>query len=147
MYQNLRDNAWDERRGQNGKDLFPRLMLLALLWLPISGIILAAPENPVVYRGNYDSIKETIVKTVQTKMEENQMIGLSLELLDGNRTVWVENFGYADAEHKIPVTGDTIFRVGSISKLFTKRDNAANWWVITPLVARDWFQLPSPVII
>ncbi len=102
-----------------GKNLSPRLMLLALLWLSISGIILAAPKNPVVYRGNYDSIKETIVKTVQIKMAENQMIGLSLALVDGNRTVWVENFGYADAEHKIPVTGYTIFRVGSISKLFT----------------------------
>ncbi|WP_239649871.1 serine hydrolase domain-containing protein [Methylocucumis oryzae] len=33
--------------------------------------------------------------------------------------VWAQGFGYADAANKIPATPETVYRMGSISKLFT----------------------------
>ena len=33
--------------------------------------------------------------------------------------VWAAGFGSQDAEKKIPATAETVYRVGSVSKLFT----------------------------
>ena len=33
--------------------------------------------------------------------------------------VWAEGFGFQDCEKTIPATADTVYRVGSVSKLFT----------------------------
>src|SRR5438128_3393960 len=35
------------------------------------------------------------------------------------RLVWSESFGYADLEHEAPVTAETQFRIGSVSKPLT----------------------------
>src|SRR6185369_4942060 len=40
-------------------------------------------------------------------------------IVDGDRVVWAEGFGFQDAEKKVPATPDTVYRVGSVSKLFT----------------------------
>ena len=47
------------------------------------------------------------------------MVGLGIALVDDQRVVWAEGFGHADKERDLPATTRTIYRVGSISKLFT----------------------------
>ena len=47
------------------------------------------------------------------------MPALSIALVDGNEIVWARGFGYADPPNKIPATAATVYRVGSVSKLFT----------------------------
>ena len=46
-------------------------------------------------------------------------IGLSAIVVLGGETVLAENLGYADLEHRVPVTGETRFGVASITKAFT----------------------------
>ena len=46
-------------------------------------------------------------------------IGLSALVMLGGETVIAENLGYADLEHRVPVTSDTRFGVASITKAFT----------------------------
>ena len=45
--------------------------------------------------------------------------GVSIALVDGGRVVWADGFGVSDLERREPTTPRTIYRVGSISKLFT----------------------------
>jgi D-alanyl-D-alanine carboxypeptidase len=45
--------------------------------------------------------------------------GLSIGIVHDQRLIWARGFGHADAEKKIPATADTLYRVASISKLFT----------------------------
>jgi CubicO group peptidase (beta-lactamase class C family)/D-alanyl-D-alanine dipeptidase len=52
-------------------------------------------------------------------MEEKQLPAFSIALVDGNQIVWAQGFGYQDPEHKIVATAHTVYRVGSVSKLFT----------------------------
>ena len=44
------------------------------------------------------------------------MPGVSIAVIRGGKTVWVESFGVRNAETKKPVMADTMFNVGSLSK-------------------------------
>lgn len=45
--------------------------------------------------------------------------GLSLAVVDDQEVVWTAGYGFADVEREIPATPDTLYRLGSITKLFT----------------------------
>lgn len=45
--------------------------------------------------------------------------GAAVAVIEDNRVVWTKNFGFRDLKAKAPVTDETIFRAGSITKSFT----------------------------
>lgn len=80
----------------------------------------APPINPqALTPGDYGYVKEYISWFVRKEMNKNDVQGLSLALVDDQQVVWVDGFGLADAKARISADADTIYRVGSISKLFT----------------------------
>jgi CubicO group peptidase (beta-lactamase class C family) len=52
-------------------------------------------------------------------MKKRDVTGLSIALVDDQRVVWPEGFGYADKAGNVPASPETVYRAGSISKLFT----------------------------
>jgi len=60
-------------------------------------------------------LKEAIKYEVETK----QLPAFSISLVDGKKRVWAEGYGFQDSEKMAPATADTVYRVGSVSKLFT----------------------------
>lgn len=52
-------------------------------------------------------------------MEKSQIPGLSVAVGINGQVVWAEGFGKADLEHQTPVTPQTRFRLGSVSKMLT----------------------------
>jgi len=96
---------------------------LILIILIISGCA-SAPHRPTtIARDDYASTEEYIKKLIQYEMKKKSVAGLSIALVDDQHIIWSDGFGYADQELKTPATAKTIYRVGSISKLFT--DTAA----------------------
>ena len=84
----------------------------------------SAPPVPVnVARGNFSAVQSYATEVIERAIAKEQVQGISIALVDDQRVVWSRGFGYADAEAKQPATADTLYRVGSISKLFT--DTAA----------------------
>jgi CubicO group peptidase (beta-lactamase class C family) len=80
----------------------------------------AAPKQPIVIqRGDYRPVKEYLSKFIRQKMQENNVQGLSIALVDDQQVVWAHGFGYADVAKKLPAGPETIYPVGSIGKLFT----------------------------
>ena len=80
----------------------------------------AVPLKPTaVARGDYSPAREYVSALIRQEMEKQQVTGLSIALVDDQKVVWAEGFGYADKARKIAATPDTIYRAGSISKLFT----------------------------
>lgn len=75
------------------------------------------PDN--LTRGDYEALKPYISRLIEKEMKANDVTGLSIALVDDQKVVWAEGFGYADAERKIPATPETVYRAGSVSKLFT----------------------------
>jgi CubicO group peptidase (beta-lactamase class C family) len=44
---------------------------------------------------------------------------MSIAIVDDQRIVWTQGFGYADAANRVPANPETIYPAGSIAKLFT----------------------------
>ena len=56
---------------------------------------------------------------LETMRTERGTPGLSAAVGVDGQVVWAEGFGWADVENRVPVTEDTKFRVGSVSKPLT----------------------------
>ena len=61
---------------------------------------------------------KAISAAVLPVMEKNQIPGMAVALVQGDRT-YVFNYGVSDVEKQTPVTDETFFEIGSISKTFT----------------------------
>ena len=58
-------------------------------------------------------------RIITSEMRDKGLPALSIALVDGERIVWARGFGEADSVHHVPATAETVYRVGSVSKLFT----------------------------
>jgi CubicO group peptidase (beta-lactamase class C family) len=56
---------------------------------------------------------------IPARMESENILGLSIALVDGQGVLWSEGFGYTDSNRKTKVTADTLFSIQSMSKSFT----------------------------
>ena len=84
----------------------------------------AAPIRPIdIRRGDEEAAKSYLTKLIAYEMKKSSTPGLSIALVDDQRIVWAQGFGFANLERKVPASAQTLYRVGSISKLFT--DTAA----------------------
>jgi CubicO group peptidase (beta-lactamase class C family) len=80
-------------------------------------VVLLAPATALRSQ-SADPVFEGIAAFVTEKMAEYQVPGVSLGILrDGVMTT--RAFGVTNRDHPLPVTDDTVFQVGSITKTFT----------------------------
>ncbi|HEX6734769.1 MAG TPA: serine hydrolase domain-containing protein, partial [Azonexus sp.] len=76
-----------------------------------------APEGDP--RGSYRHAENYLHWLIDREMTQNDITGLSIALVDDQQIVWQQGFGHADLERGIPATAETIYRAGSIAKVFT----------------------------
>ncbi|MGI8547211.1 MAG: serine hydrolase [Gemmatimonadaceae bacterium] len=58
-------------------------------------------------------------RVITSEMNAKQLPAVSIALVDGDRIVWARGFGEADPVRHVAATAETVYRVGSVSKLFT----------------------------
>ena len=93
-----------------------RLSFIISLFLAISACGSASKSTLLP---NY---KNTIEKTsafIKQGMADNNVVGLSIALIDGDKMVWSEGFGWADKENNIPAASNTVYMLGSGTKTMT----------------------------
>lgn len=56
---------------------------------------------------------------IQAEMQKAGIPGAAVAVVVGDRVVWTKGFGVANAETQAPVTPDTLFQIGSVTKSFT----------------------------
>jgi CubicO group peptidase (beta-lactamase class C family) len=78
-----------------------------------------APAPAAPGAGVPDAAAARIDAFVRRSMRDNRTPGLTLGLTDRGRTLRVATYGYANRDARAPVTRDTLFQIGSISKSFT----------------------------
>jgi CubicO group peptidase (beta-lactamase class C family) len=93
---------------------------LALVLFLLAGCSTTMPKRPALpQQGDYGPAREYLTQLIRLEMEKHRVTGLSIALVDDQRVVWAQGFGYADKARGIPATPETVYRAGSISKLFT----------------------------
>ena len=62
---------------------------------------------------------EVIETWINSQLEYNNLPGLAVGIVYDQDLIWAKGFGNADLEKKTPMTPQTVFRMASITKLFT----------------------------
>jgi len=75
---------------------------------------------------------------IAREIADKELPALSIALVDDQKIVWAKGFGFADAKSQVPATAETVYRVGSVSELFTDIG-------IMQLVERGELELDAPV--
>ncbi|MCH7776313.1 MAG: beta-lactamase family protein, partial [Gemmatimonadetes bacterium] len=114
-----------------------RLLIRVLLPLLLAAGCSLGQGN-IAARSDYREVAERLTNFIRHEMADKGLPALSIVLVDDQETVWAQGFGYADPEDGIPATARTVYRVGSVSKLFT--DIA-----IMQLVERGQLDLDAPI--
>ena len=115
---------------------FPLSVALSITLL--AGCASAPPRPTSIVLGDYTATQAYITRLIEHGMAQNKVTGLSIALVDDQRVVWSQGFGYANQKRKLPATPGTLYRVASISKLFT--DTAA-----MQLAERGLLDIDQPV--
>ncbi len=91
------------------KPIFSLLLLLAFVPLPLQAHDIH----------DTDTLEAFIDGVIENSMEENHVAGVVVSITTPDEVLLSKGYGYADVEQGIQVTPDkTLFRIGSVSKLF-----------------------------
>jgi CubicO group peptidase (beta-lactamase class C family) len=103
-------------------------------------VALAVPSAGVADEStDYGKVLATLSREIPQQMKAAHVVGLSIALVDGDRTVWARGFGWADRAGREPVTRDTLFRIGSVSKTMTAT-------AVMQLVEQGRVNLDAPLV-
>lgn len=75
---------------------------------------------------------------VPLQLDREDIAGATVAVVKDGKRLFAKDYGYADVKHKQPVTAETLFRVGSVSKLFT-------WTAVMQLVEQGKLDLGKDV--
>lgn len=103
--------------------------LIAMLTFAISA--LGAPAN-------YQAIVQRLSEAADAEVRSAAISGTTIALVADQKVIFLNGFGFADKQKRIPARADTVYRAGSISKLFTALS-------AMQLVEQDRLDIDKPV--
>ncbi|PHN06109.1 serine hydrolase [Flavilitoribacter nigricans] len=67
----------------------------------------------------YTAAIEKLTQAIQYEMEDKALPAVSMVLVDDQQTIWAQSFGMEDSAEEKAADLETVYRIGSVSKLFT----------------------------
>jgi len=98
-----------------------------LIWLVLTGSLGIVSGRADVFDPAYTNTIAAMSNYITVAMAQNGVTGLSVALVDSNRVVWSQGFGQAMVESNVVANSDTVYRIGSVSKLFTTASVLKLW--------------------
>src|SRR5262249_23595043 len=108
--------------------------LIALALLSVAAAARADAEVPAAKP--YEAAARALDAFITREIADKNMPALSIALVDDQHIVWAR--GYGNARDKVPASAETVYRVGSVSKLFTDL-------AVMQLVEQGKLDLDAPV--
>ncbi|MEZ4701433.1 MAG: serine hydrolase [Rhodothermales bacterium] len=105
----------------------PRLILATLI------VLASCRPQPDV-----DPVMTALDAYIRYEMADKDIPSLSIALVDGREVVWTSGYGVAQPASSTPATGETVYRVASLSKLFTAM-------AVMQLVEQGRLDLDAPI--
>ena len=88
--------------------------------LPFAAMLIAAlAAAPNLQAGEDAALIRRFEEGIRAELQRGAISGVSVALVEDQRTIFAGGFGYADKKRRVPASRETIYRAGSISKLFT----------------------------
>lgn len=98
------------------------ILIVAIIWVTIEPGLDASSIPSKVFASPSPVYSNAVAEgrmRAGTLVAEQNLPGLSLAVSVDGEIIWAEGFGWADYENRIPITPESQFRIGSISKVFT----------------------------
>jgi serine beta-lactamase-like protein LACTB len=115
------------------------------LWLMVSLLAFQtpcrgeeSPQSAADSRAGTAAAIDAIEKFILHEMADKELPAVSIALVEGDHILWAKAIGWADRDNKIPAHTGTVYRIGSVSKLFTDM-------AIMQMVERGQIDLDAPV--
>ena len=101
------------------KRILTSILVLPAVLVSACGSAPKAPSTERLVEGGYSTANEYLEEYIPARMKRHDFTGMSVALVDDQRVVWSEGFGFADESAGKVTTASTVYRAGSVSKLFT----------------------------
>ena len=115
-----------KRVGPGGADIyfveFDKGALEWRIWLGADGKIEGAgfaTANMVAKPASLRPKLPEIDSLISAELARRPVGSVTAGVVDGKELIWSKSYGDADMEKKIPANADTVYRIGSITKMFT----------------------------
>jgi CubicO group peptidase (beta-lactamase class C family) len=101
------------------------LTMNRLLVIVLSFILLSLscsplhPDQPTFKKGDFPGAVTVLDKIIRNNLKRQRIPGAAVALVREGRVIFSQCYGYADSEKKVPITEDTYFMAGSLTKSFT----------------------------
>ncbi|MGH7454920.1 MAG: serine hydrolase domain-containing protein [bacterium] len=95
--------------------LRPSYPFLSWVLLPVILLLLPLPMLARQQKIDFGDLEKVALK----ELEETNTPGAIVAIVKGDQIVFVKGFGIANIETGAPVASDMLFRIGSITKMFT----------------------------
>jgi CubicO group peptidase (beta-lactamase class C family)/D-alanyl-D-alanine dipeptidase len=95
-------------------------------------------QDSIPAQRKYVEVARALTRLVEHERAQKGIPAISISLVDGHRIVWAQGFGWADSAAGVRANASTVYRVGSVSKLFTDVG-------IMSLVEQGTLDLDAPV--
>jgi len=92
------------------------LIFLCLFSLNCSSL---HPDRPVFKKGDFPGAVSVLDSIIRKNLEQQRVPGAAVALVHEGRVIFSQCYGYADIQKKVPITEDTYFMIGSLTKSFT----------------------------
>src|SRR5690349_10330122 len=116
-----------------------RSIVVATSVLAISTMARAqTASDSVPANSRYAGTAAALTRYIDFEMADKSLPALSIAIVEGDSVVWARGFGFANPRDSVRATARTIYRVGSVSKLFTDVG-------VMQLVERGTLDLDTPV--
>lgn len=97
-----------------------------------------ATVSPVKHEMTAQDIEAFLDGLVPLQLQTNDIAGATIAVVKDGQVLFTKGYGYADYKKRTPVTPETMFRVGSITKLFV-------WTSVMQLVEQGKIDLDADV--
>src|SRR3954470_11396380 len=92
-------------------------MTRRILSFLLAGAALTSPLHAQAARP-LATAPDSVDRLVAAEMARTHVPGVSIAVVRGGRVIKTQGYGMADLEQQIPVTPQTVFKIGSVSKQF-----------------------------
>lgn len=118
------------------KSFFSFILLIVCLGMIVSCLATRHSRNAILQ--TTDPLYEEIETLGNELTVKNNVPGVAVAVIRDGKVAWIQSIGYADLASKKPVASETIFNIGSISKLISA-------WGFMQLTEKDLVKLDDPV--